>query len=234
MKILLAVIPMFFCVLQLCGQTKTMNHLFKDKPKNISLFINPTCQYSQIAQQYCVIPGIRAGVIINKKIIIGGLFNTTTGDITLPDAKGGGKLQMKWGGIHFEYTIWPLHKVHLTIPLSAGIGQLTINESTTVPAAGNPNFYFVEPGLMIEFNIWDYAKFGLGGSYRNAENVSYNSLNTSDVSGFAAVASVKFGKFNYFERKKNKRDLLKSPSSETDKISIPKKKSRIFRKRRGN
>ena len=201
MRILMAIIPFVFCVLQLNGQQKAMIHLFKDKPKDLILFINPTFQFSDIAQQYCNIPGIRAGVIINKKIAIGGLYNFTLNGITLPMTNGSGKVQMKMGGIHFEYTLWPLQIVHLSIPVSAGIGQLKITGATTGTPTGNPNFFFAEPGLMIEFNIWKYAKFGLGTSYRYTGHLLYNSLTSNDISGFSAVASVKFGMFYYSDRK---------------------------------
>ena len=200
MKILLAIIPFLFCVFHLNGQPKTMHHLFKDKIKDLSLFINPTFQFSQIVQQYCGIPGIRAGVIINKKIAIGGLYNFTLNDVSLPETKGSGKLQMKWGGLHVEYTLWPRHKIHLTIPISAGFGELKIINTTVVPLTGDPNFFFAEPGLMIEINIWKYAKLGLGSSYRYTGNVLYNALTSSDLNGFAAVASVKFGMFDYKRR----------------------------------
>ena len=201
MRLLLAILTFVFCGIHLNGQPKVKTHLFKDQPKNLNIFINPTIQFSQIVQQYCVISGIRAGVIINKKIAIGALYNFTFKDITLPEAKGAGKLQMKWGGIHLEYTLWLRQKVHLTIPLSAGIGQLKVAESLNDSLTGDPNFFFAEPGLMIEINIWKYAKLGLGGCYRYLGNVSYNSLTSIDLSGFAAFASVKFGMFNYSDRR---------------------------------
>lgn len=206
MKIFLAIIFFLLFVIHLNGQTKVMDHLFKDKPKDLSIFINPTFQYSEIAQEYCTIPGIGAGVIINKKIALGGVYNFTLNAISLPEKKGGGKLQMKWGGVHFEYTLWPLQKIHLSLPFSAGMGQLKISDNTNAISTGNANFIIAEPGLMIEINIWKYAKLGLGSSYRYIGNVSYNSLTSSGIKGFSAVASIKFGMFDYPELKKNKRD----------------------------
>jgi len=208
MRILIATIVVLFCAIQVNGQKLKKTHLFDDKGKDLSFFINPTFLYSQIAQQYCGIPGIRAGVIINKKFLIGGVYNMTSGDIALPASNGAGKLRMKWGGIHFEYTLWPLQIVHLTIPLSAGIGQMKIAESTNGTVTGKPGFYFAEPALMLEINAWKYAKIGFGGSYRYTANVSYNDFTTNDLNGFSLVASVKFGMFNYPELKKNVRDPL--------------------------
>ncbi|HEY3388975.1 MAG TPA: hypothetical protein VGK38_05350, partial [Prolixibacteraceae bacterium] len=193
MKILISTIMLLFSMIPVNGQSNRKTHLFTDKSKDLSFFINPTFQFSEIAQQYCDIPGIRAGIIINKKLIIGGLYNFSLNDILIPETKGGGKLQMKWGGLHFEYTLWPLQVVHLTVPFSAGIGQMKIAESQNATLTGNPNFYFTEPGLMIEINIWKYAKLGIGANYRYTGSVSYNHLTANDLNGFSAVASVKFG-----------------------------------------
>ena len=220
MRILILMIAFLLCVFPVNSQPKVKTHLFKDKSTAPIPFINPTFQYSQIAKQFCTIPGIRAGVIFNNRFLIGGVYNMTLGDIALPASIGAGKLQMKWGGVHLEYTLWPLQVVHLTIPLSAGIGQMKITESANETLTGSPNFYIAEPGLMIEINVWKYAKLGFGGSYRYTANVSYNSLTTNDLNGFSVVASVKFGMFNNPEQKKNIRD----PLPEDIKIKSPKVK----------
>jgi len=200
----MAIIPIIFCFLQANGQKRTMNHLFKDKHKDISLYINPICQFSQFDKQNSLTPGVRAGVIIKKKISVGAMYNFNAGEISLPESQGGGKLQAKWGGFHLEYTLWPRKLIHLSIPFSAGIGQLKISGNANEILTGDPTFYFSEQGLMIEVNIWKYAKAGFGGSYRYTSHVSYNSLTAENLNGFAAVASVKLGIFNYLEFKKNK------------------------------
>ncbi len=212
MKTLFALITLILCMLQLSGQINPMDKLFKDRPKDLSLYINPTFQYSQIAVQHSTIAGIGAGLIINKKITVGVDGNLSFPDISLPESSGPGKLQMKWGGIHFEYTLWPLQIVHLTFPFSAGMGQLKITGNSET-MTGSPNFLFLTSGLMLEFNVWKYAKLGIGTTYRYTGNVNYRSvpesvflysITESDLKGFAAVVSLKFGIFRYL-----KRDLAK-------------------------
>ncbi len=197
MKTLLIITLAILGTLNLNGQISPMDRLFKDKPRDIALYLNPTFEYSQVAYQKTKIAGLGGGVIINKKISVGLVYNMALGDIRLPAANGYGKLNMKWEGIHFEYTLWPLQKVHLTFPLSAGIGQLKITGGTNGTSTGSPNFFFAEPGLMIEANVWKYAKLGIGTGYRYTANVNYNSLSSNDLSGFAAVVSLKFGNFRY-------------------------------------
>lgn len=232
MKLFLAIIPLFFLMHQLNGQNRAMNHLFKDQPKDLKVFINPTVQFSEITQSYSIIPGMRAGVIINKKFAIGAVYNYTLTDLDIPAAQGGGKLRMQWGGLHLEYTLWPLQVVHLTIPVSGGIGQAKISQiasGSTAIIVGKPGFGFIEPGLMIEANVWKYAKFGIGGSYSYITNMNYNSITSNDLKGFAAIASLKFAKFDYGRRKPNKKpqylETKEQKNKKSDQNKQPKKKS---------
>lgn len=200
MKQCIAIILFFFCVIQMNGQSKVMSHLFKDKAKDLSPYISPTFQFSEIALQYSTIAGLDAGVIINKKIILGLLYHSTLNDLVLPAAKGSGILKMKMEGVHFEYTLWPLQKIHLSIPVSAGIGQLKITDSELSVLTGKPSFLFAEPGLILEINVWKYAKLGISTSYRYTSQVQYGPITSTDLNGFVAAVSVKFGMFNYAER----------------------------------
>ena len=197
MKILLIIILAVVATMKLEGQINPMDQLFKDKPRDLVLYLNPTFEYSQIALDRTMIGGLSGGVIINKKISIGAVYSTLPKNIPLPPAIGTGKFKMSWGGLHLEYTLWPRQKVHLTFPLSAGIGLLKITGNSGGTVAGSPNFIFAEPGLMIEANIWRYAKLGIGTSYRYTGNFSYDSFTSGDLSGFATVLSLKFGNFRY-------------------------------------
>ena len=197
MKILLIITVAVFGALNLNGQINPMDQLFKDKPRDLTLYLNPTFEYSQIALQRLMIGGLGGGVIINIKFSLGAVYNQPLENISLPPSVGTGKFQMIWGGLHLGYTLWPLQKVHLTFPLSAGVGQLKITGSTSGTVSGSPHFIFAEPGMMLEANIWRYARLGLGTSYRYTGKVSFNSLTPGDLSGFAAVVSLQFGNFRY-------------------------------------
>lgn len=199
MKIALILTLTVIVVLNLKGQIKPMDKLFRDKPRDIALYLNPTFEYSQIALQRTMIGGLGAGVIINKKISLGAVYTTTIKTIALPETLGTGNLKMALEGIHFEYTLWPLQKVHLSFPFSVGMGQLQVTGNTT-SLKGSPNFIFAEPGMVIEANIYRYIKLGIGTTYRYTANVSYGNLTPENLSGFAAVISLKFGNFRYSRR----------------------------------
>ena len=61
MKIALAIISLILGTLHLQGQINPMDKLFKDKPRDLAIYINPIFQYSQIALQRTSIAGIGAG-----------------------------------------------------------------------------------------------------------------------------------------------------------------------------
>ena len=130
MRILMIITLAVFSVLNLNGQINPMDKLFKDKPRDLTLYLNPTFEYSQIVLNRAMIGGLGGGVIINKRISIGVVYSLPLENIPLPPSIGTHKFQMKSGGLHLEYTLWPVQKVHLTFPLSVGMGQLKI--------AGNP------------------------------------------------------------------------------------------------
>jgi len=197
MKILLILTVALLGTINLSGQINPMDHLFKDKPRDLTLYLNPTFEYSEIALSRAMIGGLGGGVIINKKLSLGVVYSLPLENIQLPPAIGTGKFKMKSGGLHLEYTLWPMQKVHLAFPLALGMGQLKMTGNQGGKVSGNPNFIFAEPGMMIEANIKWYAKLGIGTSYRYTSNVSYGSLTPGDLSGFAAVVSLKFGKFRY-------------------------------------
>ena len=195
MRLFFVILIFSFCSLNLKGQSGVMSHLFKDQSNEFKPFVSFTAQFSEIALQYSVIPGVRAGVIINNKYAIGGCYQSTLGEISLAESKGSGKLRTQYGGLLFEYTLWSVQKIHLSLPLLVGLGQLKVTGSNTAPVTGSPNFYFIEPGWLIEADIWKYIKLGIGTSYRYTPNVSYNTLSGSDISGFSAIVSIRLGRF---------------------------------------
>ena len=232
MKILLAIILSVLIVIPLQGQKRIMKHLYGDKGKDISPMLSPTIQLTELMKELNLVTGLKGGVILNKNVTFGALYNFTIKDKQLPVLKGNGKMGMKWGGLLFEYTLWPLQNVHLTLPFSAGMGQLNLTDTISVPGqriTGSPSFIFAEPGLALEFNIWKYAKFDIGGGYRYTNNAT-ELIKAYDLSGFSFNASLKFGLFNY-EETKRERERIKMLKELRNKQKMESRNEKIIQER---
>ncbi len=232
MKSLLAIILSVLFVVPLLGQKRTLRHLYGDKRKDISPMLSPTIQLTELVKVLKPVPGLKAGVILNKNITFGAVYNFTIKDQQLPVVKGNGSMGMKWGGLLFEYTLWPLQNVHLTLPLSVGMGQLNLTDTISVPGVritGSPLFIFAEPGLAFEFNIWKYAKLDIGGGYRYTNNAT-ELIKNYDLSGFSFNASLKFGLFNYEETKREK-DRMKMLKELRNKQKMELRNEKIIQER---
>ena len=206
MKILYVIVISFLFVFPLYGQKRSMKHLYGDKGNDISPLFSPTIQLTELMKKLNYVPGVKVGVILNKKFTIGAIYNFTIKDKQLPILKGNGTMGMKWGGLLFEYTFWPLQNVHLTLPFSTGMGQLNLIDTLSVPGqrlTDQPSFFFAEPGLALEFNVWKYGKIEIGGGYRYTNDAT-NVIKAFDLSGFSFKASIKFGLFDYEETKRER------------------------------
>jgi hypothetical protein len=233
MKILyIIVVTTFFFTLSLHGQKRAMKHLYGDRGKDISLMLSPTIQLTELMKELNYVPGLKAGVILNKKITLGATYNFSFKDIQLPKQKGIGSMGMKYGGLLFEYTLWPLQSVHLTLPFSAGMGQLNLSDTISIPGqklTNNPLFIFAEPGLAVEFNVWKYAKFQIGGGYRYTNDAT-DLIKAYDLSGFSFNASLKFGMFDY-EETRMERERMKFLKEQMKKEKIKSKNEEIIQSR---
>lgn len=232
MRILYAIVFSFLFMFPLYGQKRAMKHLYGDKGKDLSPMLSPTIQLTELIKELNYVPGLKAGVIVNKKFTFGAVYNFTIKDKQLPKLKGNGSMGMKWGGLLFEYTLWPLQNVHLTLPFSAGMGQLNLLDTISVPGqriTDNPSFIFAEPGLALEFNIWKYGKIEIGGGYRYTNNAT-NVIKAYDLSGFSFNASLKFGLFDY-EETKRERERMKMLKEQRIKNEMELRNEKIIQER---
>ncbi len=110
-----------------------------------------------------------------------------------------------YGGLLFGYTISPNSLIHIDIPVVIGAGgvdltddKITIsdNDFTLKPSIESSAFFVAEPGLNIEINMARFFKLGLGGGYRYIYGTDLQNLQDSDLSGWTANVSMKFGKFD--------------------------------------
>lgn len=134
--------------------------------------------YTQIDGKDAIQLGGRAAWIINHHLAVGiagkSFFNninkvTNTGDYYL----AGG-----YGGFFIEPIIAPLSPVHVSFPILFAAGGVTASQGNVWDEQHwNDNYYdtdaflVFEPGAEIEFNITNFFRISLGGSYRLTNGV---------------------------------------------------------------
>lgn len=134
--------------------------------------------YTQIDGKDAIQLGGRAAWIINHHLALGiagkSFFNninkvTNTGDYYL----AGG-----YGGFFIEPIIAPLSPVHVSFPIFFGGGGVAASQGNVWDEKYyNDNYYdtdaflVFEPGAEVEFNITNFFRISLGGSYRLTNGV---------------------------------------------------------------
>lgn len=125
--------------------------------------------------------------------------NTPNRDIRL-DMTGFG-----YGGLLIGYTIAPNSLVHIDIPVVIGAGGVDLSDDritlsdddyTLKPSIESAAFFVAEPGINIELNMARFFRLGLGGGYRYIYGTELVNVSDSDLSGWTANVSLKFGKFD--------------------------------------
>jgi hypothetical protein len=176
--------------------------LFGNGIPHLGYFISPLCQVGQIAGSTAIVPGVGAGVVLNKNIYLGLVYkfiateNTPSGetDNTL-------YLDQKWGGIKCEYAVSPDKVVHLNFPLEAGISHIELDKKDSYSDRGftlsdnDASFAYVEPGVALEINMHSYVKLNFTAGYRFVSDVAFRSVTGKDLTGLNCSISLKIGIF---------------------------------------
>jgi hypothetical protein len=203
------------------------------KFKSLGLYVAPEAGFSQFANAYARVGGASAMLLINGKFAIGVSGQSTDRNSFTPtdlNANSALAMRVQNAGLKVEY-IASIHKVvHLTFPLTIGVGRASVDSVNGVSSpiniidfdddrrngrgsrgrgndANSSNFGFIQPGVNLELNVFKYGKIFIGGSYRIATNINSNAvapytLTTAQVSGLNINVGAKLGLFTYNISKK--------------------------------
>jgi hypothetical protein len=181
------------------NETKTV---FGNGTASMGYYLRPSATFGQIAGSTAVLPGVGAGVIINRCISIGLNYRFIATENT-PAGEADTRLYLDqfYAGALGEYSLFPDKPVHLNIRLEAGLGhtELDLKDSyeseSRGGAAGDASFGYLEPGLALEINLWKYLKLDIGAGYRLATEVVYRTVTEKNIRGFTGFAGLKAGIF---------------------------------------
>jgi hypothetical protein len=189
-------------VLYASGQTgKDVKTLLGNGDVHLGYFLNPSCQVSKVAGSTAVLPNIGAGIAINNQLYISFVYKYIATENTPIGEDSKLYLDERNGGIRFEYSLKPEKVVHVNFPIETGVGHAELDLKDSYEGIGfsipsdDVSFFYLEPGMAVELNIWKYAKFDLSVGYRVVNKVKFRNLTEKDLMGITFSAGLKIGLF---------------------------------------
>lgn len=198
---------------------RTLIHM--PKINTIGLYIAPEYQFGQINSKMTSLGGFSAMAIFNEKFSIGITMNhTLVRDLQPINIAGTNTplyLRANYGGLKMEYTVNPHGLVHISFPLTIGMGNVSYDSNNALrvkdtnqrigmmnqPRNGN-QFMVIQPGIQLETNVMKVAKFYIGANYRFAfKQDDANTLQPKYLHGFGVYTGLKIGLFDYKLKKKS-------------------------------
>ena len=162
----------------------------------------PVIKYTSIYNQNALILGGRFGLVINESIVIGGGFYGNINGIHTDyiDTPSGQKvmLNMNYGGLEFEYILFPHSTIHGSIGILLAGGGLYFGVSDkSVPhnSYSKLDLLVYEPSVNIELNSLSWLHIDLNISYRiiTSYNHAVYGIDKNDLTGSSVGLIFKFG-----------------------------------------
>ncbi len=167
-------------------------------------FGGPVVKLTRVAGEDVAMNGGRGGLIINRKLVIGGGgyslsrenirtgFEFDNGDVPT--------LEFGYGGLELEYITRPSRLVHATFYTLIGGGRVSYKSEQSQGGAVlrqrlDSDVFVLEPALNVELNITSWFRIGLGGGYRFVDGSDLPRLNDASLSGGVGTLTFKFGSF---------------------------------------
>ena len=151
--------------------------------------------------------GMHAVMVYNHAFGLGingsGLFYQNQFDTLL---NGSFALQGGYAGFYIEPILFGTFPVHLAFPFSAGAGSMQYRkveeDSYTDYVEAQSMFFYAEPSVQLQMNIFRHFRMAFGASYRFVSHLDLNYSGTNnpiyssnDMSGLTLGVSLKFGSF---------------------------------------
>jgi hypothetical protein len=164
--------------------------------------------------------GVSAMLLFNKRLAVGVTASHSMDRRFSPSGVSPLYLNANFGGLKLEYTVNPNSALHVSFPLTVGMGSARADSLVSrprtpgfEPGAGNrpfrggDRFGVVQPGIHLEANLSRFAKLYAGASYRISwenSNRSATVLPTNTLQGVSLEAGLKVGLFDWKVKKKQK------------------------------
>jgi len=167
-------------------------------------FGGPVVKISRLAGADAVFSGGRGGVILNRRLAIGGGGYAVTSenirtDFRFPDGSRP-SLQLAYGGVEFEYITRSRELVHATVSVLLGGGAASYRSRETTGGSVatqtlESEVFVAEPAANLELNVTRWFRPGIGVGYRYVNGSDLPGTTDGALSGAVGTITFKFGSF---------------------------------------
>ena len=164
-------------------------------------FAAPVLKFSKLNNHGAILAGVRAGWVINERIILGaayyGVINSIDGPYIDPLSHEQYNLELTTGGLDLEYIFMPHSDLNFSVEMFCGgggvkyISTVKANQYNTV---GGNDLLVWEPQMNINYKVNSWMRLSGAAGYRFVSQYSdYLGLRKKDVEGFSFNLSMRFG-----------------------------------------
>jgi hypothetical protein len=186
-----------FCVAQ--TEPNEANTLFKKgslSTERMGAFLAPGIGVTQMDGDGAALFHLRGGLNFNDAFSFGGFYNVSMNDIIPQSETLSGIYMDYWSaGGFLEYTAFAKRLVHLSFPLSFGMGEVQMDDEEGDVGLGERNFAVIEPKALLEVNLHKHVRFQMGVGYRWISEMTYRNFDQSNLAGLTGHAGLRIGWF---------------------------------------
>lgn len=159
-------------------------------------------QLNNAAEVSSGIMGLRAGLTFNTNSATGVSFKWSLTKIEPPEEVDKDVfLNIAFTSAYFEYTFTPNKKIHVTVPIDVGVGDVNMEpkgggQNAILFPYGESYFFYTEPGIMTELNLAERLRLNLGITYVWVPKLDYREVNAENLSGLCPKIGIKYGRFH--------------------------------------
>ncbi len=163
-------------------------------------FAAPVFKYTRFNDNSGLIIGVKAGWIINKRIVLGAgyyvISNEVNSGFTDTHYNKNLLLDFNYGGLEFEYLLFNKSKFNITIDMLIGSGGLGFHLKDINKGYSNRNLLVWEPGLNFETEVYEWLHADAGISYRMISSyIPVYDISNNDLQGINVLLTLKFGNY---------------------------------------
>jgi hypothetical protein len=159
--------------------------------------------YTQVQGINSLTMGGRGAWIVGHSLALGFTGSGFVSDFTDMDASTSYNFVGGYGGLLVEPIIIPKSPVHLSFPITLGIGGIAYARTDRTGSTNqwdsyiedNNVFLVAEPGAELELNLTRFLRLAFGAYYRVTSDISLRSAAPDALNGFSGAITFKFGKF---------------------------------------